>query len=87
MRDGTVLAMGGYTAQGQCDSSVGTVDQIDPVKGTVTPFAALPNDKKSCEWNAITLLDGSIVAVGGGACGTTQALPEIYFLPGAPIAK
>jgi hypothetical protein len=87
VRDGTVLAMGGYTVQGVCDSSVGTVDQIDPVKGTVTPFAALPNNKKSTEWNAVTLLDGSIVAVGGGACGTTQALPEIYFLPGAPVAK
>jgi hypothetical protein len=87
VRDGTVLAMGGYTVNGLCDSSVGTVDQIDPVKGTVAPFAALPNNKKSCEWNAVTLLDGSIVAVGGGACGTTQALPEIYFLPGAPIAK
>jgi hypothetical protein len=41
--------------------------------------------KAATEWNAVTLLDGSIVAVGGGACGTTQALPEVYFLPGAPI--
>ena len=29
VRDGTVLAMGGYTVTGQCDSSVGSVDQID----------------------------------------------------------
>jgi IPT/TIG domain-containing protein len=87
VRDGTVLAMGGYTVSGICDSSVGTVDQIDPVLGTVTPFDALPNGKRATEWNAVTLLDGSIVAVGGGACGTSQALPEVYFLPGAPIPE
>ena len=53
--------------------------------GTVAPFAALPDGKTSAEWNAITLLDGAIVAVGGGACGTTMALPEVYFLPGVPV--
>jgi hypothetical protein len=85
VRDGTVLAMGGYTLDGDCASSVGTVDQIDFVAGTVTPFAALPDGKRATEWNAVTLLDGSIVAVGGGACGTAMALPEVYFLPGAPV--
>jgi hypothetical protein len=85
VRDGSVLVMGGYTQNGQCNSSVGTVDQVDFAKGTVTPFAPLPGDKKAVEWNAITLLDGSIVAVGGGACGTGSALPEVYFLPGAPM--
>jgi len=85
VRDGTVLAMGGYTVDGTCASSVGTVDQIDFAAATVAPFAALPDAKTSAEWNAVTLLDGSIVAVGGGACGTTMALPEIYFLPGAPV--
>jgi len=85
VRDGTVLALGGYTVSGQCASSVGTVDQIDPVAGTVTPFDSLPAGKVVTEWNAVTLLDGSIVAVGGGACGTSAALPEVYFLPGAPV--
>ncbi len=87
VRDGTVMAMGGYTVSGSCDSSVGTVDQIDPVAGTVTPFDPLPNGKVATEWNAVTLLDGSIVAVGGGACGLSSALPEVYFLPGAPIPR
>jgi hypothetical protein len=32
----------------------------------------------------VTLLDGSILAVGGGACGASLALPDIDFLPGAP---
>lgn len=85
VRDGTVLVMGGYTVKGQCSSSVGTVDVVDPIAGTVTPFAALPDNKTSTEWTAVTLLDGSIVAVGGGACGTSRALPEIYFLPGAQV--
>jgi hypothetical protein len=84
VRDGTVLVMGGYTLPKKCDSSVGTVDQLDPIKNTVVPFDPLPASKRACEWNAVTLLDGSIVAVGGGACGTSQALPEVYFLPGEP---
>src|SRR4029078_6045754 len=87
VRDGTVLVMGGYTIPGQCASSVGTVDQVDPVKGTVVPFDPLPMGKVATEWTAVTLLDGSIVAVGGGACGTQMALPEVYFLPGAPVPK
>jgi IPT/TIG domain/Kelch motif len=87
VRDGTVMSMGGYTVSGQCASSVGTVDQIDPIAGTVTPFDPLPNGKVATEWNAVTLLDGSIVAVGGGACGTASALPEVYFLPGAPVPQ
>ncbi len=87
VRDGTVMAMGGYTVSGKCDSSVGSVDQIDPIAGTVTPFDALPAGKVATEWNAVTLLDGSIVAVGGGACGTASALPEVYFLPGAPVPQ
>jgi hypothetical protein len=85
--DGSIVAMGGYTINGQCNSSVGTVDRIDFIKGMVEPFAPLPDNKKAVEWNALTLLDGSIVAVGGGACGTGSALPEIYFLPGAAGPK
>jgi hypothetical protein len=82
VRDGTILAMGGYTLHGACDSLVDTVDQIDPVIGSVKPFAVLPN--KNTEWTAVTLLDGSVLGVGGGACGTSMALPDIDFLPGAP---
>jgi len=81
VRDGTILSMGGYTLTGSCDSLDDTVDQIDPVKGTVTTFAKLPN--KNTEWQAVTLLDGSVLGVGGGACGPTgSALPDLDFLPG-----
>ena len=82
VRDGTILAMGGYTVPMQCGSLIDTVDQIDPVAGVVKPFAILPN--KNTEWTAVTLLDGSVLGVGGGACGTSMALPDIDFLPGAP---
>jgi hypothetical protein len=81
VRDGTILAMGGYTVDGKCDSLSDSVDQIDPVAGTVKPFAKLPN--ANTEWNAVTLLDGSVLGVGGGACGTGTALPDLDFLPGA----
>ncbi|MGE5182260.1 MAG: IPT/TIG domain-containing protein [Acidobacteriota bacterium] len=83
VRDGTMLVMGGYTVSMQCNSSVASVEQIDPVAGTVTAFPTLPNT--NTEWTAVTMLDGSIVGVGGGACGTTMALPDIDFLKGAPI--
>lgn len=82
VRDGTILVMGGYTAP-DCGSSVKTVETIDPVAGTVTPFSDLPNT--NTEWTAVTLLDGSVLGVGGGACGTSMALPDIDFLAGAPI--
>jgi IPT/TIG domain-containing protein len=83
VRDGTLLVMGGYTTHASCDSSVAKVETIDPVAGTVTSFADLPNT--NTEWTAVTLLDGSVLGVGGGACGTTMALPDIDFLAGAPI--
>jgi hypothetical protein len=85
VRDGTIIVAGGYTVKGQCDSLSDTVDQVDPVAGTVTPFATLPN--KNTEWNAVTLLDGSIIGVGGGACGTATALPDLDFLPGDPTPQ
>ncbi len=31
--------------------------------------------------DAVTLLNGSLLGVGGGACGTPAALPNVYFLP------
>ena len=82
VRDGTVLVMGGYTVSGKCDSSVASVEQVDPVAGTVMPFQMLLNT--NTEWTAATLLDGSVLGVGGGACGTTMALPDIDFLAGTP---
>lgn len=89
VRDGTVLVMGGYVLPGQCSSLDDSVDQIDPVNGTSGPAPffnqngqkLLPN--KNCEWSATTLLDGSVLAVGGGACGTGTALPDIDFLGGS----
>jgi hypothetical protein len=83
VRDGTILVMGGYTVHAQCDSSVASVEVIDPVAGTVSPFPMLPNT--NTEWTAVTMLDGSVLGVGGGACGTSMALPDIDFLAGQPI--
>lgn len=82
VRDGTILVMGGYTMP-SCNSSVSSVESIDPAAGTVTAFPVLPNT--NTEWTAVTLLDGSVLGVGGGACGTTMALPDIDFLAGAAI--
>jgi hypothetical protein len=84
VRDGTMLVMGGYTAHGDCNSFVSSVDQIDPVGGTVTPFDALIN--ANTEWSAVTLLDGSVLGVGGGNCGGAS-LPDIDFLPGTPMPQ
>jgi hypothetical protein len=80
VRDGTVLVMGGYTQNLSCAPS-DTVDQVDPIAGTVQPFGTLPDP--NTEWNAVTMLDGSVLGVGGGACGG-NALPDLDFLPGAP---
>jgi hypothetical protein len=82
VRDGSILVMGGYTVSGQCGSLASSVDQVDPVAGMVSVFATLPN--ANTEWTAVTLLDGSVLGVGGGACGASMALPDIDFLPGAP---
>lgn len=84
VRDGTILAMGGYAIATKCDPD-DTVDQIDPVGAKVTTFAVLPN--RNTEWQAVTLLDGSVLGVGGGACGTPTALPDLDFLPGKPGPK
>jgi hypothetical protein len=89
VRDGTILVMGGYDgtpgAPVSCSVYSDTVDQINPVKGTVTTFAKLPN--RNTEWNAVTMLDGSVLGVGGGACGSGTALPDLDFLPGEPKPK
>lgn len=81
VRDGTVLVMGGYPIHASC-TPTDAVEQVDPVAGTVKTFANLPNT--NTEWTAVTMFDGSVLAVGGGACGTSSALPDLDFLPGAP---
>jgi hypothetical protein len=81
VRDGTILVMGGYTQAGSCAPSA-SVDQIDPIAGTRVSFGTLPDP--NTEWNAVTLLDGSVLGVGGGACGGV-ALPDLDFLPGQPL--
>ncbi len=80
VRDGTILVMGGYNVDESCQPT-DQVDQVDPVAGTVAAFSALPDP--NTEWTAVTLLDGSVLGVGGGACQTSTALPDIDFLPGA----
>ncbi len=85
VRDGSILVMGGYTVDAKCDSLAATVDQVEPVAGKSSVFDALPN--ANTEWTAVTLLDGSVLGVGGGACGTATALPDLDFLPGAPETK
>ena len=83
VRDGTILVLGGYV-DNNC-TSVSSVERIDPVAGTVMPFASLPD--VNVELNAVTLLDGSVLGVGGGVCGTTKALPDLDFLPADPKAN
>ena len=76
LRDGRILVMGGYSIAGSC-APTASVEQLDPVKDKVTNFGPLPNP--NTEWTAVTLLDGSVLGVGGGACGGV-ALPDIDFL-------
>ncbi|CAN5296242.1 hypothetical protein BH09MYX1_BH09MYX1_05740 [soil metagenome] len=48
------------------------------IAGKVTSFGTLPTP--NTEWNAVTLLDGSVLGVGGGACGGA-AVPRPEFPP------
>jgi len=84
VHDGTILVMGGYNVDQTC-TPTNTVDQVDPVAGTVKSFGTLPH--ANTEWTAVTMLDGSVLGVGGGACGTSTALPDLDFLPGAGGAQ
>jgi hypothetical protein len=83
VRDGTVIVIGGYTGAG-CGAT-DTVDQVDPVAASVSAFAKIPH--QNTELNAVTLIDGSVLVVGGGACGSTQALPYLDFLPGVVVPR
>ena len=81
LRDGTVLVMGGYPTNGSCTPTK-TVEQYDPLAGALIPnFPSLINP--NTEWNAVTLLDGSVLGVGGGACGAANANPDLDFFAGA----
>jgi hypothetical protein len=77
VRDGTILVLGGY--DNGCTPS-DTVDQIDPVRGVVTPFAPLP--RPNTEMNGLTLADGTALGVGGGSCGSPNAVADLNYLPG-----
>ena len=87
VRDGTVVVMGGYNVDKSCVMTAASqnVDQIDPTSNSVAMFGSLPNE--NTEWTAVTLLDGSVVGVGGGACSATVALPDVYFLQGIKSVK
>jgi hypothetical protein len=87
VRDGTVLALGGSDG-GVKDCTTpsagltATVDQIDPVKGTVTAFAALPRPAEGI--GGVVTLDGSVFVAGGAICGDTTVQPYVDFLQGQP---
>ena len=55
-----------------------TVDQIDPIKGTVTAFPALPRPAEGI--GGVVTLDGSVFVGGGGICGDTTVQPYVDFL-------
>ena len=85
VRDGTVLALGGSDGGiKDCTTpSAGltaTVDQIDPVKGTVTPFPPLPRPAEGI--GGVVTLDGSVFVGGGAICGDTTVQPYVDFLQG-----
>jgi hypothetical protein len=87
VRDGTVLAIGGSDGGiKDCTTpSAGltaTVDQIDPVKGTVTAFPPLPRPAEGI--GGVVTLDGSVFVGGGAICGDTTVQPYVDFLQGRP---
>ena len=45
----------------------------------------LEKELEAGEVREVTMHDGSVLGVGGGACGTSTALPDLDFLPGKPI--
>ena len=87
VRDGTVLAIGGSDGGiKDCTTpSAGltaTVDQIDPVKGTVVAFPPLPRPAEGI--GGVVTLDGSVFVGGGAICGDTTVQPYVDFLQSAP---
>jgi hypothetical protein len=87
VRDGTVLALGGSDG-GVKDCTTpsagltATVDQIDPVKGTVAAFVPLPRPAEGI--GGVVTLDGSVFIGGGAICGNTTVQPYVDFLQGQP---
>lgn len=86
-RDGSILVVGGSTGTFPAPYGCGTpnpdekvtanVDRVDPVSGTVTAFAALPEPNSYVV--ASTMLDGSVLVAGGGVCGVSELYPFVYF--------
>ena len=87
VRDGTVLALGGSDGGiKDCTTpSAGltaTVDQIDPVKGTVIAFPPLPRPAEGI--GGVVTLEGSVFIGGGTVCGDPTVMPYVDFLQGQP---
>jgi len=83
VRDGTVLAIAGSTNdQSNCTTpgtEVASVDQIDPVAGTVTAFPPLA--QPVTQLVGVVLHDGSVLVGGGAQCGVAPQ-PYVDFLQG-----
>jgi hypothetical protein len=84
VRNGSVFVLGGFTMENvgppTCAPMTATVEIVDPVKNTVMPYADMPHP--NADMVATTLLDGTIVVVGGGTCDTTAALSDVLYLKG-----
>lgn len=65
-----------------CADLTNTVERIDPTTGTVKAFTNL--FAPTAAMTATTLLDGTVIAAGGGACNSKTSLPDAIYLPGDP---
>jgi hypothetical protein len=84
--DGTVLVVGGILPVG-CNTTT-SVEQIDPVAGTVSKFPDRPSS--STELSGLTLADGSVLVAGGVKCMPGTGGPNsnfVEFLAGVPPVK
>jgi hypothetical protein len=85
VRDGTVLALGGSDGgikdcTTPSEGLTATVDQIDPIKGTVVAFPPLPRPAEGI--GGVVTLDGSVFVGGGAICGNPTVMPYVDFLQG-----
>ncbi len=94
-RDGSVLVVGGATGEfpnpygcgstAPAEKATAAVDRVDPVAGTVSTFAALPEPNDYLV--TATLVDGSVLVAGGGVCGASKPYPYLYFRKAPPLPK
>jgi hypothetical protein len=85
--DGTVLVVGGALTTPGCNTTT-SVEQIDPVAGTVSKFPDRPSS--STELSGVTLADGSVLVAGGVKCMPGTGGPNsnfVEFLAGVPPVK